>query len=95
MDAHRRTTTDNWLDDPYPSRAFQRVREFAPSARVANDSGEVAELPLDLRELGSVELAAVDGRPARRQRRAARGLRRVEGEIVAVQEFAGYWEYLL
>jgi CubicO group peptidase (beta-lactamase class C family) len=61
MDAHRSTTTDNWLDDPYPSRAFQRVREFAPSARVANDSGVVSELPVELRELGGVELAAADG----------------------------------
>ncbi|MCX6392972.1 MAG: serine hydrolase [Actinobacteria bacterium] len=61
MDRIRSTTTDNWLDDPYPSRAFQRVREFAPSARVANDSGVVSELPVDLRELGGVELEAVDG----------------------------------
>ena len=61
MDRFRSTTTDNWLDDPYPSRAFQRVREFAPSARVANDSGVVSELPVDLHELGGVELEAVDG----------------------------------
>ena len=37
MDRFRSTTTDNWLDDPYLGRAFQRVREFGPSAPVAND----------------------------------------------------------
>jgi hypothetical protein len=52
MDRFRSTTTDNWLDDPFPTRAFQRVREFAPSARIANDSGVISELPTDLRELG-------------------------------------------
>lgn len=61
MDRFRSTTTDNWLDDPFPSRAFQRVREFAPSARIANDSGVVSELPVDLRDLGGVEFDAVDG----------------------------------
>ena len=29
------TTTDDWLEEPYPRRSFQRVREFAPTARVA------------------------------------------------------------
>jgi CubicO group peptidase (beta-lactamase class C family) len=61
MDRFRSTTTDNWLDDPFPTRAFQRVREFAPSARIANDSGVISELPTDLRELGGVEFAAADG----------------------------------
>ena len=56
-----RTTTDNWLDDPYPSRAFQRVREFAPTARVANDSGVISELPVELRDLGAVAVPAMDG----------------------------------
>jgi hypothetical protein len=55
MDRFRSTTTDNWLDDPYPSRAFQRVREFAPSARIANDSGVVSELPVDLLDLARLE----------------------------------------
>lgn len=61
MDRLRTTTTDNWLDDPFPSRAFQRVREFAPSARVANDSGVVSELPVELRDIGGVEVSAMDG----------------------------------
>jgi 4-hydroxybenzoate polyprenyltransferase len=61
MDRLRTTTTDNWLDDPYPSRAFQRVREFAPTARVANDSGVVQALPVELRDLGGVEVEAADG----------------------------------
>ncbi|MGI9187566.1 MAG: serine hydrolase domain-containing protein [Gaiellales bacterium] len=61
MDRFRTTTTDDWLDDPYPARAFQRVREFAPTARVANDSGVIAELPVDLRDLGGTELQAADG----------------------------------
>jgi len=56
-----RTTTDNWLDHPFLSRAFQRVREFAPSARVANDSGIVNVLPVALQDLGSIEMTATDG----------------------------------
>lgn len=56
-----RTTTDNWLDHPYESRSFQRVREFAPSARVANDSGVVSVLPVELQDLGTVEVMATDG----------------------------------
>ena len=56
-----RTTADNWLDHPYQSRSFQRVREFAPSARVANDSGVVSALPVESQDLGSVEMMATDG----------------------------------
>ena len=55
------TTTDNWMEEPYPRRSFQRVREFAPSARVANDTGVVRELPVDLRDIGGTELRAADG----------------------------------
>ena len=55
------TTTDDWLEEPYPRRSFQRVREFAPTARVANDTGVVADLPVDLRDVGSAELRAADG----------------------------------
>jgi CubicO group peptidase (beta-lactamase class C family) len=57
----RRATLDDWLDEPYGPRAFQRVRELGPSARVANDTGEVAELPVDLRDLEGVELRGADG----------------------------------
>ncbi len=61
MDLFASTTTDNWLEVPYPRRSFQRVREFAPSARVANDTGIVSVLPVDLRDVGGAELKAADG----------------------------------
>ena len=46
-----RATHDDWMEEPFARRTFQRVREFAPSARVANDAGEVAALPVDLHDL--------------------------------------------
>ncbi len=61
MDLFASTTTDNWLEAPYPRRSFQRVREFGPSARVANDTGIVSVLPVDLRDVGGAELKAADG----------------------------------
>lgn len=56
-----RATQDDWLETPYDRRTFQRVREFAPSARVANDTGVVTALPTDLRDLGGVQTRTAAG----------------------------------
>ncbi len=92
MTTERTTTTDNWLDDPYPSRAFQRVREFAPSARIANDSGVVSELPVDLQDLGGIELKAVDGSTTTVERQFAtsngEGLVVLKDGVIVYEQYA-------
>ena len=92
MPTERTTTTDNWLDDPYPSRAFQRVREFAPSARIANDSGVVSELPVDLQDLGGIELKAVDGSTTTVERQFAtsngEGLVVLKDGVIVYEQYA-------
>ena len=55
------TTLDNWLTDPYPRRSFQRVREFAPTARIANDTHPPRILEHDPREIEHVEFEGLDG----------------------------------
>ena len=92
MSTGRTTTTDNWLDDPDPSRAFQRVREFAPSARIANDSGVVSELPVDLQDLGGIELKAVDGSTTTVERQFAtsngEGLVVLKDGVIVYEQYA-------
>ena len=61
MDVRDGTTLDNWLTDPYPRRSFQRVREFAPTARIANDTHPPRILEHDPREIEHVEFEGLDG----------------------------------
>ena len=61
MDVRGVTTLDNWLTDPYPRRSFQRVREFAPTARIANDTHPPRLLEHDPHDVEQVAFAARDG----------------------------------
>jgi len=55
--AERLVTSDNWIEGPFNRWGFLHVRELARTARIARGDGPVVELPYDLRDLGSVNVA--------------------------------------
>jgi len=63
-DPDKRATLANWRRSPFNHWAFHHVREIVPSARIANDPGDVWHLPHGEMDLSAADLnQAVTGMP--------------------------------
>jgi CubicO group peptidase (beta-lactamase class C family) len=49
-----RVTSENWIEAPFNRWGFLHVRGLARTARISRGDGPVLELPVDVRDLGSV-----------------------------------------
>lgn len=80
MPSPRDATLDNWLDDPYALRSFQRVRELAPTAAIERLAGEPRRLPEQSHALDDVAFEGADGSRVT----VAEQLARSNGEAICV-----------